>query len=54
MTESIFSIFSFYSSDDALNLAGIDNDSLDAILNFWTEIANSVIGNEVEYESKRD
>ena len=53
MTESIFSIFSFYSSDDALNLVGIDDDFLNLILTVWTEISNSIIGKEVGDESKR-
>ena len=53
MTESIFSIFSFYSSDDALNLVGIDDDFLNSILTVWTEISNSIIGKEVGDESKR-
>lgn len=53
MTESIFSIFSFYSSDDALNLVGIDDDFLNLILTVWTEISNSIISKEVGDESKR-
>ena len=53
MTESIFSIFSFYSSDIALDLADTDDDFLNSILTFWAEITNSIIGNEVEDESKR-
>ena len=53
MTESIFSIFSFYSSDDALNLVGIDDDFLNLILTVWTEISNSIIGKEVGDENKR-
>ena len=53
MTESIFSIFSFYNSDDALNLVGIDDDFLNSILTVWTEISNSIIGKEVGDESKR-
>ena len=53
MTESIFSIFSFYSTDDALNLVGIDDDFLNLILTVWTEISNSIIGKEVGDESKR-
>ena len=53
MTESIFSIFSFYSSDDALNLVGIDDDFLNLILTVWTEISNSIISKEVGDASKR-
>ena len=53
MTESIFSIFSFYSSDIAIDLADIDDDFLDSILAFLAETANSIIGKEVDDESKR-
>ena len=53
MTESIFSIFSFYSSDIALDLADTDDDFLNSIFTFWAEITNSIIGKEVDDESKR-
>ena len=53
MTESIFSIFSFYSSDIVIDLADIDDDFLDSILAFLAETANSIIGKEVDDESKR-
>ena len=53
MTESIFSIFSFYSSDIAIDLADIDDDFLDSILAFLAKTANSIIGKEVDDESKR-
>ena len=54
ITDSMFSMFSFYSSDSALDLVDIDDDFLDSILTFWAEITNSIIGKEIDDESKRE
>ena len=50
LTESIFSVFSLYSSDSAID---VDDDFLNSIFTFLTEVTNSIIGKEVENESKR-
>ena len=50
LTESILSVFSLYSSDSAID---VDDDFLNSIFTFLTEVTNSIIGKEVEDESKR-